>query len=85
MTLPTPSQIAAGWKPHAAGPCPVSLDSKPGVMFAGGEIVEPGERLAQFWIGLWDWWRHTTAHPANNTIAYLPEEPTANPASTAHS
>lgn len=78
--------IAAGWKPHAAGPCPVPLDSKPGVMFAGGEIVEPGVRQAQFWKGIRTcWWRHITAHPASNIIAYLPEEPTASPASTAHS
>lgn len=73
MTL-TPEQIAAGWLPHDGGECPVPLDSKPGVMFRDGEIIEPGNETARTWVYRGDWWKRYREGRCNDIIAYLPEK-----------
>jgi hypothetical protein len=65
MTKPA---IPEGWLPHTGGPCPVPLDSRPGVMFRDGEIA--GRDFAA-----WHWdWKHSANQDApDDIIAYLPE------------
>ena len=73
MTL-TPEQIADGFIPHPGGPCPVPLDSKPGVIFGNGEIYPVGQIRARQWtVGLGDWWQHESKNPRYHIIAYKPE------------
>ncbi len=76
MTGLTDEMIAAGWLPHDGGPCPVPLDSRPGVMFRDGEIVPPGE----FTAGPWRWDRplkSVARRESRDIIAYRPETPDA--------
>ena len=76
MTL-TPEQIADGYLPHPGGPCPVPLDSKPGVIFAHGGVLYAGKHSARFWAGGdFDWWQHESNDPAYHIIAYKPEPTT---------
>lgn len=76
MTL-TPEQIADGWLPHDGGPCPVSLDSKPGVIFGDGEVHPVGDITARFWLSDGtDWWQHESGTPEYSIISYKPEPTT---------
>ena len=76
MTI-TPEQIADGYLPHPGGPCPVPLDSKPGVIFGNGCVIEPGLDRAVFWtIDPDDWWQHESKNPKYHIIAYKPEPTT---------
>lgn len=79
MTL-TEQQIADGWKPHKRGPCPVPLDSKPGVMFPSGRIHPAGDQTAADYAGkgwpwplpdLWKW----EGQSVNHIIAYREVQP----------
>jgi len=78
MTL-TPKQITDGWLPHDGGPCPVSLDSKPGVKFNTGLDYPPSWKLASLWVsadyGFDCWqWETSEATPPRRIIAYKPEQ-----------
>lgn len=72
MTL-TPEQIADGWLPHDGGPCPVPLDSKPGIITECGKVSQPGWHAASVWAGPGDWWKHHSSDPMHRIIAYKPE------------
>ena len=69
--LPLPD----GWTAHDGGPCPVPLDSKPGVRFRDGYQQPVGEILAGQWVipdqgtDLWQWSREGLA----DIIAYRKE------------
>ncbi len=65
---------AQGWIEHSGGPCPVPLDSKPGVMFRDGEVADVGD-MASAWV-----WEANSFGPAFadlHIIAYKPETPDA--------
>ena len=67
-------EIPEGYIPHDGGPCPVPLDSKPGVVFADGCVLDAGENNALVWSDYGsDWWRHEATIPGYNIIAYLPD------------
>lgn len=57
----TDAMRADGWIAHDGGPCPVSPDSKPGIMVRQGVALGPGKFPASTWI-----W-------GVSIIAYLPE------------
>ena len=73
-------EIPEGWIPHAAGPCPVPLDSKPAIMAADGRITETGLWEARWWGGtmypgvVTDWWLHESDDPTAHIIAYKPDQ-----------
>lgn len=64
---------AEGWIEHDGGPCPVPLDSRPGVMLASGEFSAKPHFTARMWTEMHDWWRHEAVNPQDNIIAYKPE------------
>lgn len=70
----TDEMRAEGWLPHDGGPCPVTRDSKPGVMFGDGYTVAPGRQKAEYWLV--GYWSHHW--PAERIIAYKPENPDGN-------
>lgn len=61
---------AEGWIEHDGGPCPVPLDSRPGVMFGDGHIEAPGGHTAGH--RLVGYWTHHFP-PREHIIAYKPE------------
>lgn len=69
---------AEGWIEWTGGPCPVPLDSKPGVMFDTGLDYPPGWKPAGMWISeeygfdCWAWETSGNA-PPRRIIAYKPE------------
>lgn len=65
----TPEQIEAGWVEHDGGPCPVPLDSKPGVIFRGERWPFEPSGSGRVMARNWHWGLH--GHLAN--IAYRPE------------
>ncbi len=68
MTL-TPARIAAGWKRHDGGDCPVPADSRPKVMIRSGDIL-----LGDFTAGTLGWENDPNRKVAGDIIAYLPEK-----------
>lgn len=66
----TDEQRAAGWIEHDGGPCPVPMDSKPGVMFGDGYQEPSGLRTAGY--RLVGYWTHHF-QPREHIIAYRPE------------
>lgn len=72
MTL-TEQQRAEGWREHDGGPCPVALDSRPGVVKRSGWMLEPGIATAGGWAFGIDNWRHEGKHRGYDIIAFRPE------------
>lgn len=68
----TEEQKAEGWIEHDGGPCPVSLDSRPAVMFRDGYIIPAGERNAGWSLNGY-WMHHKGFHASEHIIAYRPE------------
>ena len=67
--------LAEGWLPHDGGPCPVHSRGRPGVLFADGEIIQPGKVLAAMWeIDPTNWWQWKQSDPCDRIIAYKPEK-----------
>ena len=69
----TDEMIADGWKPHDGGPCPVSENTMPDILFRDGEIAGVGNFMEAWY---WDWdWQHSPNHDAlDDIIAYKPED-----------
>lgn len=63
--------LAAGGIPHDGGPCPVPLDSKPGVLFRDGIVKDTGHVPAREWTK-GDWWQWH-GRRIDNIVAYLPD------------
>ena len=61
-------QIAAGWKPHDGGECPVPWDTLVDVMFADGYVIRG--RSARLWDYSKSWWRWEGRSQISNIIAY---------------
>lgn len=64
---------AEGWIEHDGGPCPVPLDSRPGVMTKDGWILEPGIGIAEGWVVGIDVWQRQGKFTGFHIIAYKPE------------
>lgn len=73
----TPEQIADGWIAHDGGPCPVPLDSRPGVMWGDGFVTLAGMQPAWVWTKHGDSWGHNEPFD-RRIIAYRPENAGAN-------
>ena len=70
----TDAPLPDGWIRHAGGPCPVPLDSKPGIVSADRVSVSPGISPARKWtLGIHDNWWTWDCPPADRIIAYRPE------------
>jgi hypothetical protein len=70
------NELPKGFIAHDGGPCPVPLDSKPGVMFRDGKDGSGGSGCfpsASEWMylncNLWRWVQHGPA----DIIAYRPD------------
>lgn len=64
------TDLPEGYLPHDGGPCPVPLDSRPGVMFADGVCTGMGYMRAINWDR---WWTGDAHNPGDNIIAYKPD------------
>lgn len=64
---------AEGWIEHDGGPCPVPLDSKPGIMWSDGTNDPKPNVAASFWTRGDDWWKHEGESDDCFIIAYKPE------------
>lgn len=63
---------AEGWIEHDGGPCPVPLDSMPGVLWGDGHLTPIGEFRAGEWCDQHDSWMHFGPRK-HHIIAYKPE------------
>lgn len=67
----TDEMKADGWIEHDGGPCPVPLDSKPGVIIRGFDRNHDiSGDPADYYL-----WPHCRATPSANIIAYRPVKP----------
>ena len=69
----TDEMIKNGWIAHTGGPCPVPLDSRPGIMREDGEVILEGVMPAGIWAMGYDNWKHQ-GFEINHIIAFKPED-----------
>ena len=68
---PTEAMLADGWIKHDGGPCPVPLDSRPGVMLHNGWSQSFKYNLTARSFR----WGPTDDHDEGYVTAYKPEQP----------
>lgn len=44
------TSLPEGFVAHSGGPCPVALDSKPGILLADGTMFAHGQIEAGYWV-----------------------------------